>query len=176
MWVEASGGVLHIKSAKNQGTAAEIIIPYHPFDPITYNYKEFSTLEHACNVLLVEDDLLLQMVTAKAVRRWGHHVDIASTGAEAAKLALNNNYDVVLLDISLPDMNGLDVMRLVIEKKQYQMIFIALTSHIAKESRAHFISQGVMEVVTKPFDPLLLRQLIQDAYAVKKRYLLNPNT
>lgn len=60
-------------------------------------------------VLLVEDDLNLSEPLARALEREGYHVDVAGRGDEALEEAQQTNHDVIILDLGLPDMDGLDV-------------------------------------------------------------------
>lgn len=162
MYIEAAGGSIDIRSALNQGTTVYITTPYRLPEERAVKPKE------SCRVLLIEDDPIAQQLTKNLLYKLGYHVNYASSGEEAIELALKNEYDVALLDISLPDINGLNVMREIRSKKKDQIIFIAQTSHTSEEDEDRFISEGAMTVLKKPPTKDELRNMIEAALVVKK--------
>lgn len=165
MWVEASSGYIDIKSILKQGTIVTLKIPY---EAVQDNLnQEVITQKQGCNILLIEDDLVIQKATLLELIELKHRVDIASNGKDAIKFALENDYDVALLDISLPDISGLEVMRVVRSKKEDQIIFIGVTSHATEEDEEYFIEQGAMTVLKKPVSKQILKSTIHAALKVK---------
>lgn len=162
MYIEAAGGSIDIKSALNQGTTVYITTPYRLPEERAMKPKE------SCRVLLIEDDPIAQQLTKNLLYKLGYHVNYAGSGEEAIELALKNEYDVALLDISLPDINGLNVMREIRSKKKDQIIFIAQTSHTSEEDEDRFISEGAMAILKKPPTKDELRNMIEAALVVKK--------
>jgi CheY-like chemotaxis protein len=177
MWIEASGGNLELTSVLNQGTTASVLIPYtiiNDTKAINTVQKLKSTIVHEavsprCSILLIEDDIISQKVTYNALVGLGYKVDVASNGAEAIKMALKNQYDVAILDISLTDMNGIEVMRQIRAIKKDNIIFIAVTSHSSEEDEDYFVSEGAMAVLAKPATIPQLQNMIEEAMKVKIR-------
>ncbi|HEX4045422.1 MAG TPA: response regulator, partial [Gammaproteobacteria bacterium] len=177
MWIEASGGKLELTSVVNQGTTASITVPYSVadsekianFSPKIKKAIESPNSSFQPYILLIEDDNISQKSTYTALIEAGYKVDVASDGAEAIRLALKNDYDVAILDISLPDMNGVEVMHQIRAIKQDQIIFIAFTSHASEEDEDYFIEAGVMAVLAKPATISQLQNLIEEAIKVKIR-------
>jgi two-component system aerobic respiration control sensor histidine kinase ArcB len=99
----------------------------------------------------------------------GYQVDIAKSGAEAIQMAEANEYTIVLLDITLPDINGLDVMRQIRESKGEEIIFIALSSHSSEEEEDYFMRQGAMSLLAKPVTSEKLKNALDDALETKAR-------
>lgn len=151
MWIEASGGSLEIKSSIHQGTTAYLTVPYHLKETVhSLDGMPQADIHPPYSVLVIEDDIIIQRMISNTLTDLGHTVETVSNGLAALTLALKNNYDVVLLDISLPDINGLEVMRQVREQRQDEMIFVCLTSHTSEDDEDYFISQGAMAVLGKP--------------------------
>lgn len=170
LFVEASGGSLEIQSMIDQGTTVYITVPFKISSSINELNQTTGSLINQnsnCYVLLIEDDLVIQKATRADLELLKYRVDVVDTGRLALKKALENDYDIALLDISLPDMSGLEVMRQVRLIKEDKMIFIAVTSHANDEDEEHFISEGVMTVLRKPVTKLQLKSTIAAAMKVK---------
>lgn len=162
MKVEASGGVIDIKSTLGEGTTVLIKVPYQ-FESVIDVKTDEEISMNFCSVLLVEDNVGIQQIAKQYLGELGYCYDVASTGADAIKLGLENNYDIVFLDITLPDMNGLDVMRAIQQKKGGETLYVALTSHASDDDEDYFISQGVMTVLKKPVTKKQLQECIESA-------------
>lgn len=110
-------------------------------------------------ILLVEDILANQFVTATLLRREGHLVDIASNGPEAISAAANEPYDLVLMDVFMPGMSGLETTRRirVLGGPAAQMPIVALTANITPEDAAACRAAGMTGTLGKP---VALRELL----------------
>ncbi len=166
MRVEASGGTLEIISALKEGTSVIIKVPYSKADSniddaLLDEEDRFS--EVTCSILLVEDDVFAQKMVKHYLEEHHHEVDIASTSAEAVELARQKNYDIILMDITLPDRNGVETKKLIQEKVNTNPIFIAVTSHAAEHDADYFISQGFVTVLAKPVNKSSLKKCINSA-------------
>jgi PAS domain S-box-containing protein len=108
---------------------------------------------HAAKILLIEDNEILQMATKDHLAELGCIIDIAASGAKALQLMYNNKYDLVLIDIGLPDQNGCEVSATIREwearQQQYTPI-IALTAHVNDSNKQECLSSGIELVLTKP--------------------------
>src|SRR5262245_32598016 len=102
-------------------------------------------------VLLVEDDAATATATARVLRKYGHEVQVVSDGPSALEAAQANLFDVVLLDIGLPGMDGYEVVLHLREVKQEKRpVVIALTGHGQKEERLRSYQAGMDMHLTKP--------------------------
>jgi two-component system aerobic respiration control sensor histidine kinase ArcB len=186
MYLEASGGRLAIESTLKEGTEVQLTIPYQLPAPKNKTEEKIIRLEtwenndterlvfHTvhqpiCSVLLIEDDTTTQKITSQRLIELGYQVDIAKSGAEAIQMAEANEYTIVLLDITLPDINGLDVMRQIRESKGEEIIFIALSSHSSEEEEDYFMRQGAMSLLAKPVTSEKLKNALDDALETKAR-------
>jgi len=103
-------------------------------------------------ILLVEDILANQMVTATLLRREGHQVDVASNGQEAVSAVATSPYDLVLMDIFMPGMSGLEAVRQIraLGGPAETMPIVALTANICLEDQAACAAAGMNDVLAKP--------------------------
>ncbi len=102
-------------------------------------------------VLLVDDSLDNQFLVRRKLETYGARVDVASDGIEAVEKALSKVYDVVLMDIQMPRMDGYQAMNELIAKK-YARPVIALTAHAMAEERMKTKAAGFDGHLTKPLD------------------------
>jgi len=122
--------------------------------------------EKTYRVLLAEDSDANRFILQAYLEIAGHQVDSASNGVEALKLAETSRYDAILMDISMPEMDGLETTRRVRASagENRGTPVIALTAHVQKEIRDQCTEAGMNDFLTKPVsrDQLLevLDQLI----------------
>ncbi len=151
MKIEASGGKLDIKSGKNN-TRVTVCIPYNlnSGELLSENgSKNSSVYFKQRNVLVVEDDPHFQKTEKRIIEELGHSCKLVSTGAEALKQLGKNKYDVVFLDISLPDIQGTDLLTK-IRKLKKDLPVVIITSHSHKKDIDHFERLGATLVLPKP--------------------------
>ena len=102
------------------------------------------------NILAVEDDLELAQLLAQGLREESYRVDIARDGAAALELSLAGSFDVILLDVMLPRINGLDVARQLRCRKQ-DVGVLMLTARDGVPDVGHGLDAGADDYLTKPF-------------------------
>jgi two-component system OmpR family response regulator len=102
------------------------------------------------NVLVVDDETVLAEMVSMALRYEGWNITTAGDGASAVTAARSNRPDVVVLDVMLPDMSGLDVLRRLREQNP-QLPVLLLTAKDAVEDRIAGLTAGGDDYVTKPF-------------------------
>jgi DNA-binding response OmpR family regulator len=102
------------------------------------------------NILVVEDDLELAQLLAQGLREESYRVDIARDGAAALELSLASSFDVILLDVMLPGINGLDVARQLRCRKQ-DVGLLMLTARDGVSDVVHGLDAGADDYLTKPF-------------------------
>jgi len=105
-------------------------------------------------ILLAEDNIANQRVIRAILRSSGLQVDLASNGQEAVKALRSLPYDIVLMDISMPLMDGMEATRIIrqMDGANSQIPIIALTAHALKGDRERFIASGMNDYLTKPID------------------------
>ena len=101
-------------------------------------------------ILVVEDDSLLAQGLTRVLTRAGHAVDKAETGLQADKALRAASYDLVVLDIGLPDIDGFEVLRR-LRLRHVPANVLVLTARDAVEDRVHGLDLGADDYLTKPF-------------------------
>jgi CheY-like chemotaxis protein len=106
--------------------------------------------EALVRILLVEDDARLQTLGRKILERHGYLVLLAGDGRVAMELAASAEPDLVLMDVSLPEMDGLEATRL-IKRDQPDLPIVALTAHAMERDRERTHSAGCDGFLSKPY-------------------------
>ena len=101
------------------------------------------------NILLVEDEEKLARFVELELMHEGYQVEKSGNGREALEMALKNNYDLILLDIMLPGLNGLEVLRRLLKEKEVPVIL--LTARDAVMDKVSGLDAGAVDYITKPF-------------------------
>jgi len=106
------------------------------------------------NLLLVEDSLINQRVAFEILRTTGMNVHNALNGKEALVKLEEMEFDIILMDVQMPEIDGLEATRLIREKlKLSQIPIIAMTAHAMKGDRQKCLAAGMNDYVSKPIDP-----------------------
>lgn len=115
-------------------------------------------------ILVVDDEKNIRLMLAQALASDETHVETAVNGEEALEKLQETAYDLVLLDLRLPGMDGLDVLR-EIQKQKSKPPVIVLTAHGTVESAVEAMRIGAANYLQKPFAPRELRQAVDSALA-----------
>lgn len=110
-------------------------------------------------VLLVEDEPLVQKIHLSMLQEIDCHADIASTGESAVELASEHYYDIILMDIHLPKISGIDAARKIRLTKSSKSYIVALTASFVDEIRDLCINAGINIVESKPISSARLQQI-----------------
>jgi two-component system, sensor histidine kinase len=114
------------------------------------------------NILLAEDNLINQKVTTKLLTNLGHKVTIAENGKIAIDKLINNNFDLILMDIQMPEMDGLEATKLIRHLDSNARIpIVALTAHALKTDQDQCYEVGMDDFMTKPIDVEVLSRTLQ---------------
>ena len=145
--VDVMKGDIRVESKQGRGTRFTVELPLQ----ISKRPMQVEQLQvTGLNILLVEDIELNVMVAKALLEKLGQHVDVAMTGQEAIDKIRETTYDLILLDIQLPDMTGFDVAATVIEEDLVmQTPIVALTANVIKK-REEYLQNGMDDVIAKP--------------------------
>ncbi|OOR98482.1 hybrid sensor histidine kinase/response regulator [Canicola haemoglobinophilus] len=159
------GGDLTVESQLHQGSTFTLTLQAKAVEkPI----ESQSNVPNTLNILLVED-IEVNIIVAKSVlEKLGYNVDVAMTGKEGIQKFEQNYYDLVLLDIQLPDMSGFDISQY-FRKKYEQGVYdflpplIALTANVM-QSKIEYQKQGMDDVLRKPLSLEALVNCLSDYF------------
>jgi signal transduction histidine kinase/CheY-like chemotaxis protein/HPt (histidine-containing phosphotransfer) domain-containing protein len=164
--VEGFGGRISVKSKLGKGTTFIFDITLGKGTSIEKEHfltaNEIDSKEdRPLNILLAEDVLLNQKLMLKTVENWGYNIDIADNGEIALQKLKQNNYDIVLMDIQMPIMNGFVTtiaIRTLPDVEKRNIPIIALTAHASNAEAEKCLNLGMNAYITKPFDQRKLKQ------------------
>ena len=111
-------------------------------------------------VLVAEDNPVNQRLAEVLLKRWGHRFSLASNGIEAVALSARHDFDVILMDLQMPDMGGLEATRQIRAREQLQgrhTPIIAMTANALSEDRQICLDAGMDDYISKPIDVKLLQ-------------------
>ena len=118
----------------------------------------------AARILLAEDNIVNQRVAARLLEKRGHSVVIVGTGREALSALRNENFDLVLMDIQMPEMDGFEATRAIREEESgtnRHIPIIAMTAHAMTGDRDLCLAAGMDDYISKPIRPSDLINLLK---------------
>lgn len=121
-------------------------------------------------LLLVEDNRVNQVVASRILRRFGATVEIASDGLEALQRLATEEFDLVLMDVQMPELDGFATTRRVrteLGLSVDRLPILALTASVLPEERARAAAAGMDDFIAKPFDPERVRNIIATHLAAR---------
>jgi len=119
-------------------------------------------------VLIVDDEKDFLDIMAERLRARGVEVSTTISAENALKMVLKETYDVVIMDLMMPEMDGFKALKLFKETRP-DLPIILLTANVPEEKCIEAIQLGAMDVIEKPADLNLLTQKIKDAQARKNK-------
>lgn len=123
-------------------------------------------------LLIVDDETIVRESLQEWFQEEGFTVDIAQSGKEALEKLTTNTWDIYLLDIKMPGMDGLDLQRRIKEINP-QGVIIIMTAYASVDTAVEAMKQGAYDYIVKPFDPENLQLLIRNA--VERKLLVSEN-
>ena len=111
------------------------------------------------SVLLVDDDPRMQVLGRKVLERQGYRVVLAANGMEAATAAERERFDVVLMDLEMPNVNGHQALRL-IKASQPALPVVAVTAYAMAGDPERCLAEGFDDYISKPYEIAELRSLV----------------
>ncbi len=105
------------------------------------------------NILVVDDIVLNRILLGELIKKLGYNFQQAQNGKEALELVKSSNYDLVLMDIEMPVMNGIEATRNIrlLAAPKSKIPIVALTAHNPDDFMEEYSSAGFNELITKPY-------------------------
>lgn len=173
--VQLMGGEIKVKSVKDKGSVFYFTIQVQSGHELQ---KENSNLLYEENhrkhkkILIVEDNKANQMVIQQILKKMGYYdADVAANGYEAIKCTQEKIYDAILMDIQLPELNGIETTQIIREKEKntgQHIPIIALTARALKEDREQCLESGMDDYISKPIDTKKLSSTLKEIFNENK--------
>ncbi|AVI50791.1 hybrid sensor histidine kinase/response regulator [Pukyongia salina] len=152
--LELSNSEIHVESKLGEGSVFSFDLTYDILNK-AYKKETVKTLDTKDlkdkRILIVEDNRINQTVTLKILEREGVICEIAENGEIAIEMEKKSNYDLILMDINMPVMNGLEATR-GIRKRNKSIPILALTAVEVEEMRFSIYDSGMNDIIVKPYD------------------------
>jgi signal transduction histidine kinase/ActR/RegA family two-component response regulator len=163
-------GEIGVESEEGKGSKFWFTAEFEISEAATSDIREFGTFEHpekfALKILLVEDNLINQKVALFNLNKLGHHVDVAENGKIGLEMFISNHYDLILMDVLMPVMNGIEATHKIREYEKMKGVekpiqIIAMTANALKGEREKMIAEGMNDYISKPFKPEDLMKMLR---------------
>lgn len=166
--VEMQGGRITAQSEVGKGSIFSFQLTFKKNPSTTHNLPKFVkqpliNSSKKLHVLLAEDIALNQRLIIKIMEKWGHNLDIADNGQIAVGKVLENQYDLILMDIQMPVMDGYQAAKLIRDmpdETKHKIPIIALTAHASHAEAERCINLGMNAYIAKPFNQQQLQEAI----------------
>lgn len=169
---ERMGGSITVKSDIGKGSVFTFELPYektsntqnvydmaHAPDFMKKELIKKSTTVYSGKVLLAEDNIDNQELVSILLRRMGVEVSVAENGKVAVAAVAKNHFDLILMDMRMPVMGGLEAVKL-IRQQGYKTPVIAVTANAMLEDKEACFSAGCNDFLTKPIDAVILQRTL----------------
>ena len=174
--VECMGGVLGVDSEYGKGTTMYIQIPFAL--PSTGRMRRTSAADAApmpaspYSILLAEDDPVNRLAATRMLDHLGYRPTGVTTGIEALEAMVAQHFDAVLMDIQIPDMDGMEATKAIRNGvnglRNRSLPIIAMTAHAMEGDRDTFLQAGMDDYIAKPVDMRELQQVLARALSKAK--------
>ncbi len=164
--VELQNGSIKVTSKLNKGSVFSFNITFAILNNNIIKDKQFAELERVdkdysnYNLLVVEDNRMNQIIAKSILEKSGFNVDLSADGEIAINMMASKKYDLILLDLHMPNMDGYETARFLRKEQKNNIPIIALTAAAVIGEKEKCINFGMNDYLSKPFQPKELISII----------------
>jgi CheY-like chemotaxis protein len=160
-----------IKASQLYNALLRLVVPDLEEDEATLVATDGKAAASSLRILLAEDNAMNQMVALRLLEQLGYGADVAWNGVEALEALERKPYDVVLMDVQMPELDGLDTSRRICERwpAQARPRIIAMTANAMPEDREACFAAGMNDYVAKPIRANELARALKRAKPIDRR-------
>ncbi len=167
-FVDLMGGELYVTSELNKGSTFSCTLPFALYEKIPLNDHSLHECQNtnSCDisgtkVLVVEDNEINALIAQEVLESFHCLVDIATHGKMGLEMLELKKYDIVIMDIQMPILDGLEASKIIRSRRQFDNLpIVAMSAHAMKQDCEKSYKAGMQEHISKPFDPENLRRII----------------
>ncbi|MCW3117995.1 MAG: response regulator, partial [Chitinophagaceae bacterium] len=143
--------------------------------PVKQTLSADFAAKYPMHVLVAEDNLINQKLAIKILGKLGYEAGLAENGQEVLEMISQQHYDLILMDVQMPEMDGLEATRIIRRGLELQPVIIAMTANAMKEDRDKCLDAGMDDFLSKP---VKLEELVTmlETWAIKVREKKNLQT
>ena len=153
--IRLMGGNLKVDSIKSVGTTFKFELNFRigkPEQLVSNNQQIQQNIFKSCKALLVDDNEMNRFIAIQSLDFLGFETTEAENGKIAIELASKNSYDIILMDIQMPVMDGVEATEYIREQLNLKTPIIALTANAFKHDIELYLNKGMNDFITKPYD------------------------
>ena len=117
-------------------------------EPLSQNFSK----DYPLHILVAEDNPVNQKIALKILKKLGYGPELARNGKEVLEIVSHENYDLILMDVQMPEMDGLEATRMLRRCLEIQPIIIAMTANVMQGDRDDCIQAGMDDYISKPIE------------------------
>jgi PAS domain S-box-containing protein len=163
--VEIMSGEIWFHSREGIGTEFHVVIPYNPVDSGLFDKQRLGRYSSASilvnenlaeliplSILVVEDNQINQKVAMHIFKKMGYQIDLAGDGAQALTALENQHYDLIMMDVMMPVMDGVEATHRIhaLMPGDQSPVIIAMTANVMSGDREEYLKQGMDDYIGKP--------------------------
>jgi len=136
----------------------------NPAKDVRTGKSQFSTdfaKQYPMNILIAEDNVVNQKLAAHILTKMGYAPDLAINGHEAINALIGKKYNMIFMDVQMPDMDGLEATRFIRENMEHQPIIIAMTANAMPEDREECLKAGMEDYLSKPMKIAEIMEILE---------------